>query len=137
VLLREGRVEQEGTPDDLYSRPKTPFVARFIGSPPMNLVEGEVRGGRFRGPIEWPVDAPDGPAILGVRPEALVPGEGPWDGTVEVVENLGAEAYVHVRVGGLLLTLRSARDAAPAAGTRLKLAPQHVHVFPKGARRAG
>jgi ABC-type sugar transport system ATPase subunit len=135
VLLREGRVEQEGTPDDLYSRPRTAFAGRFIGSPPMNLVEGEVLEGRFRGPLEWRVEAPDGPAILGVRPEDLVPGEGPWEGIVEVVENLGAEAYVHVRVGGLLLTLRSARGATPDVGTRVKLAPQRIHVFPEGVRR--
>jgi ABC-type sugar transport system ATPase subunit len=130
VLLRDGRVEQEGTPDQLYRRPRTPFAARFIGSPPMNLVEGDVRKGRFIGPVEWPVEAPDGPALLGVRPEDLAAGEGPWEGSVEVVENLGAEAYVHVRVDGLLLTLRAGREAAPAVGSRVKLSPQQVHVFP-------
>jgi ABC-type sugar transport system ATPase subunit len=132
VLLRDGRVEQEGTPDDLYGRPRTPFAARFIGSPPMNLVEGEVRGGRFIGAVEWPVEAPSGPAVLGVRPEDLAMGSGPWEGTVEVVENLGAEAYVHVRVHGLLLTLRAAREAAPAVGTPVKLEARRVHVFSDG-----
>jgi ABC-type sugar transport system ATPase subunit len=131
VLLRRGRVEQQGTPDELYRHPRTPFVARFIGSPPMNLVEGEVRSGRFIGPVEFPVEADDGPAILGVRPEDLASGDGPWEGTVEVVENLGAEAYVHVRIDGMLMTLRTGREAAPATGTRVKLAPQHVHLFPR------
>lgn len=131
VLLREGRVEQEGTPDELYNRPRTPFAARFIGSPSMNLMEGEVRKGRFVGPVEWPVEGPEGPALLGVRPEDLTLGQGPWEGTTEVVENLGAEAYVHVRVGGLLLTIRAAREATPAVGSRVRLAPQRVHLFPR------
>jgi len=136
VLLREGRVEQVGTPDELYRRPRTPFAARFIGSPPMNLVEGEVRKGRFVGPVEWPVEAPDGPAILGVRPEDVALGTGPWEGTVEVVENLGAEAYVHVRMGRLLLTLRAGREAAPPTGAPVKLEPQRVCVFPGRLREA-
>jgi multiple sugar transport system ATP-binding protein len=136
VLLRDGRVEQEGPPDQLYRHPRTPFVARFIGTPPMNLLKGQIRGGLFRGAVEWPVPGPDGPALIGVRPEDLRLGEGPWEGAVDVVENLGAEAHVHVRVGDTLLTARVAPEAAPVPGARVRLAPRTVQVFP-GEPRAG
>jgi ABC-type sugar transport system ATPase subunit len=134
LLLREGRVEQEGPPEELYRRPRTPFVARFIGTPPMNLLEGEIRGGVFRGAVEWPIPGPDGPALVGVRPEDLRLGEGPWEGTVDVVENLGAEAHVHLRVGAGLLTARTAPEAAPSPGTNVKLLPRNIHVFRGGPR---
>jgi ABC-type sugar transport system ATPase subunit len=132
VLLRQGRVEQEGPPEELYRRPRTPFVARFIGTPPMNLLEGEIRGGVFRGAVDWPVPGPDGPALVGVRPEDVKLGEGPWEGTVDVVENLGAEAHVHVRVGAALVTARAEPEAAPLLGARVRLGPRNVHVFRDG-----
>jgi multiple sugar transport system ATP-binding protein len=79
VIMRDGHIEQIGTPDDLYNRPKSTFVAGFIGSPPMNLIEGVVEHNAFRCSVgEISIHgtalegAASGPAILGVRPENLI-----------------------------------------------------------------
>jgi putative spermidine/putrescine transport system ATP-binding protein len=70
VVMRDGKIEQVGRPDEVYREPETPFVASFIGT--MNQIEGTVTGGTFRdGAFSLPVAVGDGPAILAVRPEAL------------------------------------------------------------------
>lgn len=90
VVLNGGRVEQVGTPMDLYRSPATPFVAGFIGSPRMNLFDGEVARAM-------------GCAVYGIRPEhvGLNRGAGQWCGVVRHVEYLGADAIVHLEVPGL------------------------------------
>src|SRR5690606_35290485 len=70
VVMRDGHTEQIDRPDMFYREPRTPFVAGFIGT--MNLVEGQVRDGRFeRAGLVAAMPIPDGPATLAVRPEAL------------------------------------------------------------------
>lgn len=128
VVLHQGAMQQVDTPAALYRRPLNTFVASFIGTPPMNLINGELVGGgapRFRaggGGFElelgtrW-AGAPGrtgGRAILGIRPEdlqVLVPGRKVDPGSViparvELVELLGGEALVHVSSGGIELTAR-------------------------------
>jgi ABC-type sugar transport system ATPase subunit len=129
VLMNRGRVEQTGSPAELYHNPATVFAARFIGSPPMNLIEGEVRGGRFEGPLAWDVGGPHGRATVGVRPEDLSLGDGPWEGVVDLVEDLGAERYVHARVGSVMLVARVGREASIAVGQTISLRPRRVHSF--------
>lgn len=103
VVLRAGRVEQVGKPMDLYNDPDNRFVAGFIGSPSMNFVEGEVRGGKvtvaaFGGreiitPIALPADGAK--VIVGLRPQHItVSPQGP--ATLELRERLGAVAYDHL-----------------------------------------
>jgi putative spermidine/putrescine transport system ATP-binding protein len=97
VVMRDGRVEQIGPPDEVYRRPETPFVAGFIGN--MNMVEGVVSEGVFRRPgIELSVSAPDGPGLLAVRPEALEvrPTGGPAGATIHRVTDFGAHAILDV-----------------------------------------
>ena len=105
AVMRDGRIQQVDTPQELYARPANLFVAAFIGSPAMNLVEAEAGGGRLRFggfaiPLP-PVDAPpDGRVIAGIRPEAFEDGAFadpalPRVGVkVEVVEELGADTHV-------------------------------------------
>ncbi len=159
VVLNDGAVQQVGTPQQVYARPANRFVAGFIGSPAMNLVEGRlVAGGRFvcQGfslPLPPPEDGPlraalggsaDIPLTLGVRAEdvslalggeAFVPVGG--DGSVEAVEVAGHEALVHVDVGGNVLLARTTPDRAPAAGARLRLAfrAAGIHAFDVGSGR--
>lgn len=84
VLLRDGRVEQIGTPRELYEAPANLFVARFIGSPRMNILPGHVLG-----LSEFP--------SVGLRPEAFaIAGDGTVRGRVTLVENAGADSYLHL-----------------------------------------
>ena len=126
LVLNAGRIEQIGTPDEVYSTPATAFVASFIGSPPMNLLAGRADGATFsvgEDVLALPESAPrDGELILGLRPEHAVPGEGGWALRVDVVETLGAERLVYCKLGASLFTLRiDATLAAPKPGDVLHL----------------
>ena len=146
IVMNAGRIEQIGTPDEVYSRPATTFVAGFIGSPPMNLLEGTFTPGGFdAGGTHLALDTPpprEGPLLLGVRPEhvALDPA-GPWSMRVEVVEMLGAERLVHGRMGEAEFTLRiDGMLKPPTAGDVLPLRAQagRVHWYdPENGRRLG
>ena len=88
VVLRDGIIEQVGTPLELYDAPANRFVAQFIGMPQMNIL-----------PISaLPNGGPDGATEVGIRPEhlAITDGEGNLNGTVELVESLGNETLIHV-----------------------------------------
>jgi sn-glycerol 3-phosphate transport system ATP-binding protein len=147
IVMNAGRVEQIGTPQEVYARPATAFVAGFIGSPPMNLLRGRVEGGRFVvGDIALPLPAPapvsGAEVMLGLRPEhgAIAPeGGSTWPMQVEMVEMLGAERLVHGRIGGQAFTLRrSSEEAAPVVGQTLPVsaAAAHCHWFDAIGRRA-
>ena len=139
IVMNAGVVEQVGTPEQVYLEPATTFVASFIGSPPMNLVNGVVNGNRFDfgdGSVTLPVAAPrQGPLTLGMRPEhADIVGDDPsgWCLQVEVVEMLGAERLVYGRLCGESFTLRiDATRPAPRPGDSLTLKerPEHLHWF--------
>ena len=88
VVLKDGAIEQVGTPMELYDNPATPFVAGFIGSPKMNLFEGEVA-------------AREGCEVYGIRPEHIrLVEDGEWRGRVRLVERLGADTIVHSEMEG-------------------------------------
>jgi sn-glycerol 3-phosphate transport system ATP-binding protein len=145
IVLNAGRVEQIGSPEAVYATPASRFVASFIGSPPMNLFEGQSQGDAFalaESRLPLPAAAPRGGALtLGVRPEhlAIVGGEvdagagfAHWVMTVDLVEMLGAERLVHGRIGHQPLTVRQdATQAAPAAAAplRLRVRADHLHWF--------
>ena len=127
MVMNAGRMEQFGTPEEVYDRPASTFVAGFIGSPPMNLLQSV--------PDAVAGTAPAVPAgqILGIRPEHLMltPGQG-WEVVVESTELLGAERLVHTRLGTQALVLRlDAAVGAPAVGTRLRVSPRsdRLHAF--------
>jgi sn-glycerol 3-phosphate transport system ATP-binding protein len=139
IVMNAGRMEQIGTPDEVYHRPATTFVAGFIGSPPMNLVPGRADGHRFvvdDQSLPLPSAAPrTGDIILGLRPEhvslAAAGGDG-WQLRVEVVEMLGAERLVYCSAGHVLFTVRvDATLAAPQAGdiVTLQVSPDNLHWF--------
>jgi sn-glycerol 3-phosphate transport system ATP-binding protein len=137
VLMNAGRFEQVGTPGELYERPATRFVATFVGSPAMNLIEGEVKEGLFHGSgLRLEVPAPDGTATLGVRPEdlELQPG-GPWEGAVDLVEDLGAEVLVHASCGEGILVARVLRGPKIRSGQKINLGPRRIHLFDGAGRR--
>jgi len=144
VVIDRGRIHQVGAPQEVYERPADRFVADFIGSPSMNFFEGEIRqeSGRAmfaaRG-LSFPIEGslPGGPATLGVRPEDLLPGSGPFDIQVRLVENLGSEQFVYAQsdAGEVVYRLPDGAEA-PAAGERVTLAARagRLHWFVDGRR---
>ncbi len=95
VVLRDGRIEQVGTPLELYDRPANQFVAQFIGTPQMNIVPAKDLQALVNS-TALPVQ-PDG--FIGMRPENIslcAPGKGMLNGKVELVEALGAETLIYV-----------------------------------------
>ena len=147
AVLADGRLQQLATPDEVYARPANRFVATFIGSPPMNVLDGElgqgevaVAGGRVTvpGPLAAAADQlPSDDVAIGIRPEHLrvhPRGEGRpgIPGRVRVVESLGHERLVLVDVGGETVIAREdATGPAPAAGTDVVLDadPTAVHLL--------
>ncbi len=141
IVMNAGRIEQIGTPEQVYAKPATTFVAGFIGSPPMNLLPGQADGSRFVCgglTLPLPTAAPRGGALLlGLRPEHAEHGAGgSWPLRVELVEMLGAERLVHGKLGEGLqaagFTLRiDATLPAPRPGDTvpLRAPPEHLHWF--------
>ncbi len=118
IVMNGGNMEQFGTPEEVYHRPATTFVASFIGSPPMNLLE----------------KAPGTPpgTLLGIRPEHLDVGAGGWEVEVDTVELLGAERLIYGRLNGEALIVRVEESGpAPAPGSRIHVTPRdgRVHTF--------
>jgi len=126
VLLNGGRIEQDAPPAELYARPATVFAARFIGTPPMNIVA-----------------APGRPDLkLGVRPEHVRLDSSGFDAVVQSAEYLGADTVVtcSTSAGGTLADTIAARLPGQhdlVAGTRVRLgwSPEHTHWFDAGTNR--
>ena len=141
VVMNAGRMEQIGTPEQVYGKPASAFVASFIGSPPMNLLPGHADGNRFTTgagasavTLALPAAAPRAGALqLGLRPEnAAIDAQGLWPLQVETVELLGAERLVHGRLGSSMFTLRidaTLPPPAPGDAVRITAAPGHLHWF--------
>jgi sn-glycerol 3-phosphate transport system ATP-binding protein len=141
ILMRDGRIEQEGAPEELYAMPASMFAARFIGTPAMNLValaDGP-KGAVIRGATDVVLAGRGEGRALGVRPEHIVVlAEGGVPGTVTNAEYHGADSILTVRVGeeSLLVRAPGRLALAPGAGVRLgwKVAEQHLFDARSGER---
>jgi sn-glycerol 3-phosphate transport system ATP-binding protein len=139
IVMNAGNMEQIGTPEEVYARPATTFVAGFIGSPPMNLITGRADGSRFTvdgNELPLPAAAPrSGDLIVGLRPEHAVlraAGHPGWPFTVEMIEMLGAERLVHGSLGNVPFTVRmDATLTPPRIDERMTLqgANEQLHWF--------
>jgi multiple sugar transport system ATP-binding protein len=121
VVLNAGRVEQVGSPLELYTRPANLFVAGFIGSPKMNIIEGETASKL-------------GAAKIGIRPEHLdlSRDHGNWRGAVEIAEHLGSDTFLNLIVEGAgRLTARAPGEYALSVGDQVWLTPktENIHRF--------
>ena len=148
AVMDRGRLQQLGSPDEIYERPANTFVAAFVGSPAMNLLRGRLvleegaavlRGADAgRWPLEGARSASDREVILGVRPEDLVIGEQgrghAWDGTVILREPSGPDVFLTVRVSGTDLVARTDRGASAVSGSQVSLSPRpgRLHLFDAG-----
>jgi len=118
MVMNAGHLEQFATPDEVYQRPASIFVAGFMGAPPMNLLRH--------------AQGVPATAVLGVRPEHLKVSRQGWETVVESVELLGAERLLYLRLGAEELSLRlPASEAYAAVGTRIFVEPlpSAVHHF--------
>ncbi len=138
AVLHKGRLQQLAPPAELYARPANLFVATFCGSPPMNVLTGEVVDGMFcrsSGKVPMPAVGHRGPAKLGFRPEhaELVEpsASGSLAGEIYVVEPLGNETLVTVDLGEALVNIRQPADFAMPVGMRCAVRPvaRHLHLF--------
>jgi multiple sugar transport system ATP-binding protein len=145
VVMRQGVVQQVGTPTEIYDNPANTFVAGFIGSPAMNLMEGEIAEGSFSGEnVTIPgLAGAAGPVMLGFRAEdaaVVAAGEGQITAPVYTVELLGDATMVTVRAGGQLVAVKAPKDYRVEIGTPVSIAvpPEICHLFDHatGARRA-
>lgn len=156
AVLREGVVEQIGTPKELYNEPGNVFVARFIGAPPMNLFPAKVHHRRLKAlsaEIELSSSAAErlpaeGPLTVGVRPEHLSTtsagsgaagtGSNVVRAKTDVVEWLGSDLFVHVvtdRDERLVARLPPDHDAEPGSEIALTIDPDRLHFFDSGSGR--
>ncbi|MDW5443834.1 sn-glycerol-3-phosphate import ATP-binding protein UgpC [Polaromonas sp. SM01] len=122
IVMNAGRMEQFGTPEEVYNRPATTFVASFMGSPPMNLLN-HAPNADFGGQPG---------TILGIRPEHLQIGATGWAVQVDALEMLGAERLVYCRFGDEFLIVRTDENqAVPEIGATIHVAPRtdRLHWF--------
>jgi len=138
AVMRDGVIQQLGTPDDIYNNPQNLFVAGFIGSPAMNLVNGFIREGAFftaNGKQLVKVDAPNLEGVtLGVRADDIKVGEsgkGGVEATVYAFENTGENTLVTVQLGDQRVIVRGDRHLRKEQDdlVSITLDPEHLHLF--------
>jgi multiple sugar transport system ATP-binding protein len=138
AVLRDGVIQQTAPPEEIYERPANRFVARFIGSPSMNLFRGRVEDGRLHaGPLAIQLPPSRAGALrgrevdVGVRPEHLRVGSEGSPAEVQVVEMAGTETYLHLVADGATFVARVASELKPAVGSQVRVQADaaHAHVF--------
>jgi alpha-glucoside transport system ATP-binding protein len=153
VVLNAGLIEQVGTPMELYHRPDNLFVARFIGSPAMNVAPCTIAGGNGAArvktetgavidvPAKIPASAAGKKATFGVRPEDLRVATGPnpmFQGTILLVENLGEVALLYVNCGNpqdpIIAKVDGSVTIARDTEIGLTAAKEHIHVFDEAGK---
>ena len=161
VVLADGRIQQIGTPIDLYLEPVNRFVAGFVGTPPMNFVEGLITSENSRVsfaaegldvtvlPQRMPSAMPTGPVTLGIRPEDIeidvsTPGangspNGDTQGRVVLVERLGGTSHVHFDAGPHRMLAAVTNERLPEAGDAItiRMRGERMHLFVDDQRVSG
>lgn len=145
VIMKQGVVQQVGSPIEIYDRPANSFVASFIGNPAMNLMDGEVKDGTFTAQnVEVTgLSAPDGPLTLGFRAEdaTVVASDAQINAPIYTMELLGDATMVSVRIGDALVSVKTDKSYRAAIGetVSIRVSPDHCHLFDadSGARIGG
>ncbi|MFA3916788.1 ABC transporter ATP-binding protein [Ruegeria hyattellae] len=135
VVMSKGVVQQVGTPTDIYDTPANTFVASFIGSPAMNLLEGEISGGTFTGQnvsISGLATRHEGEITLGFRAEdAELDPDGASSAPLYSLELLGDATIATLKMGGTIASIRAAKDYRAEIGdhTAVNIPPEICHLF--------
>jgi len=142
IVMNEGRIEQIGTPAEIYGQPASTFVASFMGAPPMNLLTAKAANGHVtleggQAVPHTPVNGHDGALRVGIRPEDVVAdATGDLEFDVQLIEELGAHRLLHGQVAGQEFSVSIGKDEAAVTGmTRLAVKPGAVHLFDAGEGR--
>ncbi len=145
VVLNKGNIEQVGTPYDLYNFPQNRFVATFIGSPRMNMIDAVASSGGAElpdfGTMQLAGPATAGPITIGVRPEQVQLGDSGdvrAEGSIRLVEYLGSESYLHVALAsGQVLLVQVSGRSTYRMGDRvtLSLSAANAHYFDANGQR--
>ncbi|UTV40664.1 sn-glycerol-3-phosphate ABC transporter ATP-binding protein UgpC (plasmid) [Ensifer adhaerens] len=151
VILKGGDIEQVGTPDEVYNRPRSVFVGGFVGSPAMNFAKAKIQSGclafadgntlalsAVRAGRETVLEGRD--VVVGIRPEHFGVAPDPaatLSARVQVVEPLGSDTLVHFSVGGDVLTARMPPETRPEPGAEIRIAvdPSKIHLFDAASER--
>jgi multiple sugar transport system ATP-binding protein len=140
VVMNKGVVQQLGTPKEIYDTPVNTFVAGFIGSPAMNLMEGEIADGIFRGrnvQVKGLKAAMKGPVVLGFRAEdaQITTAEGDISAAVYSMELLGEASMVTLHAGNALVAVKAPKDYRAEIGSTVAavLPPAICHLFDAGS----
>jgi ABC-type sugar transport system ATPase subunit len=137
AVLAGGELQQLATPDEVYNRPANRLVARFMGSPPMNLLDAYSTGEELITKCGWKLPLPIGARALplrnvtvGIRPEMIriATDSSPWASPayISLTEPLGAEVIVHAQVGESIILVRTSPEQRVHAGERLYLTAEEV-----------
>lgn len=133
IVMNAGRIEQIGTPAEIYHHPASTFVASFMGAPPMNLIGARLEGGRvmINGDTVLATAEGSGAVTVGVRPEdVLIGAEGSIAFHVDIIEELGAHRLLHGRLADQEFTIHVGKDVEAAPGeTRISLKPDAISLF--------
>ena len=150
VVMKEGMIEQVGTPDEVYERPRSMFVASFLGNPPINYLEGAIEG-EAGAPVfrhgSLRIGLPAGklrrvggaPVMLGIRPEDVlhdgVPGNSVLTGIVDSVLPVGSDRFLGLKVEGCDVFVRVDKASHHVQGERVSFAlvAERLHLFDKAS----
>lgn len=147
VILKDGIIQQIGTPKEVYRKPNNIFVASFIGSPGMNFLEGNIQGNQFsilEGKATYTFTEKEQNRIkananrnvvIGIRPENITISheKTPFQVTVDLVEVIGAEMFVHAKIEDRVIVIKAATDDSLEVGSiiHLNFEEDTVHLFDK------
>lgn len=137
VIMKDGHIQQVGTPAEVFHRPANTFVAQFIGAPSMNMLDAVWRGGRLHvagQELAADLALSEGSALtVGIRPDDLVVSDqaGLFAGKVNVLEPLGTETLAYVDIGGREVIAKADGRTPPALGAHVQLAADlaNMHLF--------
>lgn len=143
AVLNEGRIIQIGTPDDIYDRPSNTFVARLVGTPPINLLDAVRENGSLSvkdSPLTLsdPDRALPSSFLLGIRPEDVTPtSDGAFTGRVNLIEPLGVETILHLEIGDqtLLSLVPGMTPLQIGENVPFSIVPERVHYFDHDGHR--
>ena len=137
VIMKDGHIQQIGTPAEVFHKPANTFVAQFIGAPSMNMLDARWQGGALHvagQALPAKLSLPDDtPLTVGIRPDDLLvsPGPGVFSGTVSVLEPLGTQTLVYVDIGGREVIAQASGRTPPKLGAHVSLAAdlENMHLF--------
>ena len=146
AIMKEGKIMQLASPNEIYNKPRNLYVADFIGSPSMNFLNGEIKAGEFvLDGITIPLDgyefedgsSQEGKAIIGIRPEHIVTGDNLASAavktniTVELVEPMGSDTLIYSRLGDTAIHVRmdGQADVSPGSEVEIGFQPNRVSLF--------